>query len=479
MTMENRTTGTTGTTTGIRSKRTKTRALLLASATALAAWTTACSSAAGGEAEEKPVTEEGKTPVTVSVVEDSRFLQEAEAAFEAEHPDIDVQIQPYIAAPEGGGGRVMVGDERRNDADVEKYRTTVSTELMAGKGADLIAVETLAYEKFASRGMFADLSKLMANDAAFKPEDYRQNIFDAVKVGGAQAALPIRFGLEVILANRPVLEQAGIQIDEKAWGVSDLLAAGRKAVETQGGAVQAILAGTTAADVLGDVVQTQFDDFVDAEAKTASFDSESFVSLMKELKALEEEGLIVASEETAMQGFDVFKKMNFQRPMDLLLMPQIVYGGQGAVYSAPGSGGEGIAFDSDFLLAVNERSQVKEEAWLFLKFLLSPERQAHPMLGGYPVHKAALTEQLKAVVEMMSNGRMRIQGPNGATPKAPEEADFAKVDALVERAGVYAGSDPQIVGIVREEAASFFEGGATAEAAAELIQNRVTTYLNE
>jgi len=198
------------------------------------------------------------------------------------------------------------------------------------------------------------------------------------------------------------------------------------------------------------------------------------------LRELLDAGLIDGNPEMAMQDMDVFKSMQLKRPMELFMFPKVAYRGTGKVYWAPGGGeSQGVTYDSELMLAMNRNSKVQEEAWSFLSFLLSEQMQSQPSMDGYPIRKSSLKTMLNQFVEMLSKGQIRMAGPSGDTPPAPTEAEIDAVVALAEQVGAFAGSDPQIMNMVKEEAASFFGGAASAEDAAELIQNRVGTYLNE
>jgi len=423
---------------------------------------------------------EKKTAVTVSVPKNSRFLQQAEAEFEQANPTIDIQIQSYAASPEAQGPVVEELGGGLDEATLEKFRSTVNTELMSGQGADLIAVESLAYGKYAEQGMLVDLTERLQKDAATKTDELNAGVLEGVKVNGRQAALPIYYNLNLIVGNAKLLNDAGLSVDDRTWTWQELLQAGERALASRPGAAQVVLAGTSPEEVLARIVQSEFGQYADAAAKTANFTNDSFISLLQELKRLSDAGLIDADVETAMQDLDVFKSLQMKRPMELFMMPKIAYQGSGEVYWAPGGGeSQGISYNSGLMLAMNSNSKVPEEAWKFLSFLLSDSVQSHPSVEGFPVRKAALKEMLNRVVDMMSKGQIRMSGPAGDTPPAPTEAEIEAIAALTEQVGAYTGSDPQILSMVKEEAASFFNGAMSAEDAAELIQNRVGTYLNE
>jgi len=218
--------------------------------------------------------------------------------------------------------------------------------------------------------------------------------------------------------------------------------------------------------------------------KKAAFDSPEFIGLLEQIGDMYEKGLIVEQPDMSNENKDVFQSMMMQMPTQLLFTPQIMYGGKGKVYGTPTeggkSGGGGVSISSDLMLGINEKSKNKAEAWKFLAFLLSKDVQSLPMMASFAVHKPSLEVQLKQSVEMLKSGKIKLQGPNGAAPSADfDEKQLQLVMQFAEKADRYAGGDPNVIKIVKEEAASFFNKTKTAKAAATMMQNRVTTYLNE
>lgn len=470
----------------------KSRSLFALSVLASAATLVACSNQAGsgdagGAAAASPpaalVSSGGKTVVSVSVLKKDPFLQEAERLFEEANPTIEIEIRSYTATPDNGGkGRMvrLVGGNEKNEADLEKYRSTVNTELMSGKGTDLYAVEDLAYARYAGKKLLADLGPLMEQDSNFRKTDYFDKVFKGVQVNGKSYALPVYFGMSAIMGNDSLLKQAGIAIDDSAWSWGDLLAKGQQASSSASLPVP-IMTGQGKADLVADIVRSAYGQYVDVPAKKAAFDSKAFIALLEQLQDLYGRGLLMEEPDKSGQGNDVFKNIRINMAMDLVMMPQFIYGGKGKVYGAPSDGkGGGIPFTADLMLAVNEKSKVKAEAWKFLAFLLSEKMQAHPSLLGTAVHRDSLVKQITSSVDAMASGRIKVAGPSGEAPvQTVGEEGMKQLLAVVDRADTYAAGDPNVMKIVREEAQAYFNKEKSAQAAAGMMQSRVTTYLNE
>ncbi|MDF2961537.1 MAG: transporter substrate-binding protein [Paenibacillus sp.] len=428
-----------------------------------------------------PSAKNGKTTVSVSVLKKDSLLQEAERLFEEANPDIDIDIRAYMATPASENKMVTKkgGEPKHNEADLEKFRTSVNAELMSGKGADLIALEHLPYRKYADKKLLANMDDLIKKDSGFRTSDYYTGVFDGVKLDGKTYALPIHFNMNTTLGNAPLLEEKGIKIDDSSWTWKDMLEVGRQAVQS-GGNATAVWTGKPKAELVSDMVQSQYSRLV--TGKKAAFDTQEFTDLLEQVSDMYDKGLILEQADMSSAGKDVFKTMNMQMPMELLFMPQMMYGGKGKVYNTPSDGGKngGITYSTDLMFGINEKSKNKPEAWKFLEFLLSENVQSKPFVQGFAVHKASLEKQLRQSIDQLASGKLRLQGPNGATPSAAiDEAQLKSILSLVEKSGNYAAGDPTVMKIVKEEAQSFFNKAKTAKAAASMIQNRVTTYLNE
>ncbi|MNP06609.1 Bacterial extracellular solute-binding protein [compost metagenome] len=161
-----------------------------------------------------------------------------------------------------------------------------------------------------------------------------------------------------------------------------------------------------------------------------------------------------------------------------------------AYYNLPSENEQrGTQFTSSMPLAINSKSEHTEEAWEFVKFLLSDEMQSANELNGIAVNKngaKAQEENLKNLGQNQGNGgqgggKKLMLNINGKTAdmEPATDADIALIEEVLNRPKVYAETDPKIAAIVTEETAPFFQGQRSAEETAKIIQNKVGTYLLE
>lgn len=127
--------------------------------------------------------------------------------------------------------------------------------------------------------------------------------------------------------------------------------------------------------------------------------------------------------------------------------------------------------------SINANSGVKQEAWSFLKFLISEEMQSSKELSGMPIHKAAYNKQFDALKEDVKSGKVMTQFGEIEVQATPEELDPYR--NLIEQLQLSGASDHKIPEIISEEIKMYYSGQKSLDDVIKLIQNRVTTYLNE
>jgi multiple sugar transport system substrate-binding protein len=445
---------------------------------------------------------DGQKTVTISVMTSDRFLELAKQKFEASHPDIRIEIKESVAAPPmpaggpgpagsaGPGGKGASGMNSKSvmlakpdPKNIEKYVSTVNTELMSGKASDIIAMDNLPFKKYADKNLLANIKDLMSKDGAFSKEDYYTSIFDALEYKGGLYEVPIKVGLNMMLGNQAAL--AGEKIDDSKWTWEDFAALGKKLKSGANGANIYPLNAIEPDELITMLVGSSFSQFVDTSGKKAKFDSPAFAALLKQAKLMYDNGLIAPQKVDS--GSTVFQyKGGIRDYMDMMAMPQMYYDGKGEYYRLPSENKMGgTSFKPELPLAINNKSPNKQEAWEFVKFLLSTEMQSAVELGGIAVNKQGAKAQLDELRKigqdqggMKKQIRLMVDGKQFA-PKPATDAEIARIEKVIADIRGYSESDPKITSIVAAETAPFFQGSKTAEDVAKIIQNKVSTYLQE
>lgn len=443
---------------------------------------TACSSSGGSEvgsngSENKSTSTstDGKTVVTISVIQKDPigWLDQAAQSYEQANPDIDIVIKEHTTTPESSSQQAISLRGDVDPAELEAYRNTVNTELMSGKGPDLISVNNLNYGQYAEKQLLADIGEFINNDQHFSDKDYFSNVLDAAKHEGKLVAMPVQFWIHTLSSG---FDSSDLQIDEAAWTWNDLLNKGKEMVEKD--STFEVMGAVAPSDLLSKMVLSEFNQYVDQTAKQAKFDSPSFIQLLNTVRDMYKNGLLSEGHNAIIEDRDVFRDETFFAPILLYQTMQA----ERQIWNLPANGNEnGMVFSSNLMLAINDKSAVKQEAWEFLKYLISEEMQSHPaMFMAFPIHKAALSSQLQSA----SLAQAKSMGGDNKSEQNTENSGVSsesvqEIVQFAEQQGRFLHSDPRLMSIIAEESSTFFAGEKSAEEVAATIQNRVQIYLNE
>lgn len=422
---------------------------------------TACSGGQAGETKQGQQEQNGKKIVVLSVLEADPMYSLAEKKYEEQHPDVDIQIKEYSG-----------GEGSNQEGDVEKYVKTTNTELLSGKGADLIALDVsgLSVEKYVDKQLLVNLSELMEQDPSFDSNLYEMNILDGAKMRGGLYSLPLRFFLDSLMGDKKAIEQSGVKFDDSTWTWGEFTEVGKR-LAASGGHTYSM--GNTPPELMLNILFIDnYTRIVHEEKRPASFDTNAFVELMEQVKKMYEDKVVTDAEVNAGDYF--FAPSLILSPEDYFVGPAMFYE-QGKIYRKPLAAGQqtGVTFLTHKKLGLNRNSNVQAEAWDFLKFLLSEEMQTMPGLQGFSVNKKVNERTFKDLEE-----KGAIESPMGSAILV-QEADIDMIKQMLADATTPQKNESKIQQIIEEEAKAYFSGQKSAQAVADLVANRVTTYLNE
>jgi len=431
--------------------------------------------------------------ITVSVPVSNRALEMAASEFQKDHPEYRVDIQTYPIS------------------DNETYVKNLNTQILSGKGPDIISVAGLPYDKYVSKKILANISDMMAGDKSFDTSKYYTNIFDALKTNGSLYVLPTSFTFNALMANQEILDKEAIEIDDSMWTWNDFKSASEKVTQKDGAGAgnRAALPGVSSMDMLNLFTGGSYSNYIDADNKNASFTSEGFIDLLNTVKAFGDEKLVNSNVQTDMvsvldaagRGAIVFYPCSIDDYFMYWFMKSAL-NDHLSLYNIPSAGDSGSrTFTTNSLYAINKNSKHTEIAWEFLKVLLSDEIQSQALQeegsqgkpgasggavkGGFPINRTAQQQKAQQVIDtakgMTRKIRLKLEGPGelSLNPAAMTQANIDYINKFILELNTYANADPNIDNIIRDEAKAFFNGDKSAEETAELIQRRVNTYLGE
>lgn len=424
--------------------------------------------AEGGASPSDDRSSEGRKTVVISVMQADPYLLEAVRKFEEQHQDIHIEINEHQA---------MVGDgnvaRAMTQADMDKFVQTVTTQAMAGNASDLIEMNSLPQDKFIDKNILVDLNELIASDDSFDKSQYYLNILETSQNGDGLYSIPFSFYLtDVIKTNRSLLEAANLTIDDDTWTWEQFKDIAR-AMHNHTDSEIPTFANMPPVQMLYQYIDTNYRELV-REGK-ANFDTDSFRDVLQQIKSLYDEGLLT-TDYSMDPGETLFTLNGLIEPGSALLdllEPDTQF------LQMPSFDGQpsGFGYRTTLLFGINSKSEVKEEAWEFVKFMLSEEMQNSPELRSYPLNKSVLDQKLQESRQMIEEGEVPL--PDGQPSAETLDGHVLTLKGILENMETKVRGDTKVATIAIEEFASFMSGQKSAEEVSKLIQNRVDTYLNE
>jgi multiple sugar transport system substrate-binding protein len=458
----------------------------------------------------------GVKTITLAVFTSNRYLEFAKEKYEAAHPNVKINIQEFVAAPDfvksgqaptgggngGNGGGRTGGNQggqgaqggqgnvsralfggRVDPKEVEKYTTGINTSIMSGKAPDLFATNYLNYDKYAEKKLIANLSDQIKNDSTFDINNYYANILDSTKVNGSIFSIPIRFQLNLMVGDKEAL--GSTVVDDAKWNWQDFSTIAKSLVKDTNGDGQPetfAFDNMNGPNLLSQMLTTSYQKFVDTANKKANFDSPEFISLLNLAKSMVDSKLV--SNDKQDRNTNLFEYSNIRSYEQFLFTPQFQLNGHAEFLLPPSENdNRGVGFSSDLSIALNSKSKVKNEAWDFLKFLLSDDMQSQKELQGFAVNKKASDahmEQLKTLGTSADKNQLQFK-VNGKDVKIQPatQADIDRINQLMSSASIFTERDIHINDTITTESEPFFSGQKTAEDVAKVLQSKINTFLNE
>lgn len=399
--------------------------------------------------------------LTIATFEDlhNYYLEEAVKKYNENNPDTKVEIIVYGSSIEG-------------EDKVEKYRSTINTELMSGKAPDIIDLKDIPYKKYIDSGMLVNISELMKEDDSFNINNYNTNIFEALKYKDGLYTIPLGYIIRLITGNCDLK----INNDKYSWQnfIDSIIRESN---------IKEYVFCETDINLFNRIFRSEYKYFVNEEDKTSSFTSKDFINILEYCKKLSNEKIIYKTGEDLDNAASTFQFFGTNSFKFIPLLASDTYAQDNKVrhyYKFPSNNAESSASCSFFnMYAINSNSNNKEMAWKFIKFMLSDEIQASPNLLSFPVNNAGFEKKIESesqeyINDIKETNKISLDKANELLADYTEQ--FKQIASSMTNC---TDIDIEILNIVMEYAEMFFTEQKTAEETAQIIQNKVSIYLNE
>jgi len=355
--------------------------------------------------------------------------------------------------------------------------TKLNTEIMTGNVPDILCLGALPTAQYAGQGILEDLYPYLDSDPELNRADFVESVLRALETDGKLYELGPSFYPMTIVGNADAVGA------EPGWTFSDMLDLARSLPED----IALFGPYLTKDTFLNYAMYFNQGDYVNWAAGTCNFDSQEFIDLLEfcNMQAGDvsyDQDTYVDENTLILEGKQLLKVCGLWDASEIQLY-EYLFNNNATYIGFPTSEGVGTGMSLDTAFGISATSRSKDAAWRFVRQFFSEDYQA-AMLWGLPTSKAVLEKKLADAVQPEDSGTNSVSSMTsggGFTYEyhkvTQEEADIFLT--VIDTIGTVLRSDGSLNTIVMEEAAAYFAGTQTAERTAEIIQDRITTYINE
>lgn len=396
------------------------------------------------------------TELSVYMLEENMTVRQAAAEYQRQNPEVLINLQIGM----GSGDSITKSDAIR----------TLNTELLAGKGPDLLVLDGLPVQSYIDKGVLMDMGDWAG--PMIEQGEWLANITGAYEKEGQIYALPTRFKLPIMWGNPDIITSVNTLEELAAWAVAN--------------PDKQVLYHMTPQQLIEKFYGATAPAWLDEDGK---IQEEKFVVFLESIKTLAD------SEDAAIVGeewYEIDSKSNeYLAYNDTELHVQTISGMMDVTnpYSAIKQRGEGdfdLAVSSESgvfepvgVIGVNGNSEHAEIAKDIVKMAMSEQVQNVELGDGFSINTKSFDAQgIRNAGSMMAIAT-QTAGSRPMEIVMPEEETYAKLASLGKSVQVPAMTDDILMQMIIEETKGYFDGEKTAQEAAAAASQRTRAYLAE
>ena len=324
----------------------------------------------------------------------------------------------------------------------------------------------------------------MEKDPDISKEDFFPTAYDALVRDGKQYFVASSFEVHTLLAKA---SEVG---EDMGWTFQEM----RDYIESKPEDVK-LFYSTNKKDMLDDFMYSCGMEFIDWDKGECSFDSQEFKDILEICNRGTNEEMDY--EEETDTTYDEIKNGNllfvngYITPTSIQVHKKL-FDNDLSVKGYPDKDSKGSYFSFTNSLAMSSTCEDKDTAWDFIRLLMTEEYcgKHYQQSYGIPLRQDVFEAYIESIScteaskDKYGNDIMpqdASMGYDGLEVKLEpvSDADIDEFKTYIDNASGVWGYDSKITEIVEEEAQAYFSGDKSLDDTCAIIQNRVTTYINE
>ena len=412
--------------------------------------------------------------------------------------------------------RIQVVDysEYATDDDNNAGITKLTTEIISGSVPDLFLTSSLPIDKYAAKGVVADLYTFMDGGSGLSRDYFVPQVLKAIEKEGKLYELPTKFSVETAYALSSIVDQYD------TWNVAAVQDA---MAQLQEGAT-VFSTGWTQSSVLNSCLTRNLAAFVDWTTGKCTFDSEAFQQLLAFCNSFpddssSDDGIAYSSAAATVDTMDdPVWESDATRILSgkQLMATTSFYSFEDYIYNIypvkdkvtfvgyPSESGEpGNSFYIQCPMAISSVTKYPDAAWDFVSTMIRQTNEDAESMYAFPISQEAFDKKMTSVMteqyQLDVNGEQVDWDEDGEPDKmcigtyevvengestwqqvyALTQEDIDQILSVINSATGIVDYDDEILSIVSDEVSAYFAGDKDVQTTANMIQSRVNLYVQE
>lgn len=412
--------------------------------------------------------------------------------------------------------RIQVVDysEYATDDDYNAGITKLTTEIISGSVPDLFLTSSLPIDKYAAKGVVADLYTFMDGGSGLSRDYFVPQVLKAIEKDGKLYELPTKFSVETAYALSSIVDQYD------TWNVAAVQDA---MTQLQEGAT-VFSTGWTKSSVLNNCLTRNLAAFVDWTTGKCTFDSEAFQQLLAFCNSFpddssSDDGIAYSSEAATVDTMDdpvwesdatrILSGKQLMATTSLYSFEDYIYNiypvkDKVTFVGYPSESGEpGNSFYIQCPMAISSVTKYPDAAWDFVSTMIRQTNEDAESMYAFPISQEAFDKKMTSVMteqyQLDVNGEQVDWDEDGEPDKmcigtyevvengestwqqvyALTQEDVDQILSVINSATGIVDYDDEILSIVSDEVSAYFAGDKDVQTTANMIQSRVNLYVQE
>ena len=364
-------------------------------------------------------------------------------------------------------------------AGIEK----MNMDIISGNTPDIMILsDSMPVSSYINKGLFTDVSSYINNDPELNNELFLTNVMDALRTGDKLYQVVPSFYVGTVAMKTKFTDGKNV------LSIKDC----KNLMDNMGVKADAAFGIMPRDSFLEQGLSFAGDNYIDWENKKCNFDSESFIEFLEFAKEFPEsypDNVWEDYKDTLyLENSALFGILSIGGFRTYSYIKDIQFGEDVSFVGYPNDLGVNNSVIMPFSrIAISSQSQYKDAAWEFVKTFLSEEYQ-DKLEYSFPIRKSSFEKMGEAATHKMfyMDGDKKVEyedtyyiGGQEVVAKPLTSEDVMTLTNFIKSINLVTSNNSSVNNIIFEEASAFFSGQKSAKEVADIIQSRLSIYVNE